>query len=73
MRKKKSRKRLKGAGLIGLIVIVALVIVSLVYVSNYYHVQDRQAALESTDDVKVEESKNLIKAGFLTERERRKP
>ena len=55
MRKKKSRKRLKGAGLIGLIVIVALVIVSLVYVSNYYHVQDRQAALESTDDVKVEE------------------
>ena len=36
--------------------IVALVIVSLVYVSNYYHVQDRQAALESTDDVKVEEA-----------------
>ena len=56
MRKKKSRKRLKGAGLIGLMVIVALVIVSLVYVSNYYHVQDRQAALESTDDVKVEEA-----------------
>ena len=42
MRKKKSRKRLKGAGLIGLIVIVALVIVSLVYVSNYYHVQDTE-------------------------------
>lgn len=56
MRKKKSRKRLKRAGLIGLIVIVALVIVSLVYVSNYYHVQDRQASLESTDDVKVEEA-----------------
>ncbi len=55
MSKKKSRKRLKRAGLVGLIVIAALVIVSLVYVSNYYHVEDRQAALESTDDVKVEE------------------
>ena len=43
MSKKKSRKRLKQAGLIALIVIVALIIVSLVYVSNYYHVQNRQA------------------------------
>lgn len=56
MSKKKSRKRLKQAGLIALIVIVALIIVSLVYVSNYYHVQNRQAALKSTDDVKVEET-----------------
>ena len=56
MSKKKSRKRLKQAGLIALIVIVALIIVFLVYVSNYYHVQNRQAALKSTDDVKVEEA-----------------
>ena len=55
MSKKKNGKRLKQAGLVSLIVIAIMVIVFLVYVSNYYHVQDRQAALESTDDVKVEE------------------
>lgn len=55
MSKQKNGKRLKQAGLIGLTVIAALVIVSLVYVSNYYHVQDRQAALQSTADVTVEE------------------
>ena len=46
MSKKKSRKRLKQAGLIALIEIVALIIVSLVYVSNYYHVQNRAGGTE---------------------------
>lgn len=55
MSKQKNGKRLKRAGRIGLAVIAALVIVSLVYVSNYYHVQDRQTALQSTADVAVEE------------------
>lgn len=55
MSKQKNRKRAKKAGLICLVVIIALVISSLVYVGNYYHVQDREAALASTDDVMVEE------------------
>lgn len=55
MSKQKNRKRAKKAGLICLVVIIALMIISLVYVGNYYHVQDREAALASTDNVMVEE------------------
>lgn len=55
MSKQKNRKRAKKAGLICLAVIIALVIISFAYVGNYYHVQDRASALESTDDVMVEE------------------
>ena len=46
MSKKKSRKRLKQAGLIALIVIVALIIVSLVYVSNYYRCAESAGGTE---------------------------
>lgn len=55
MSKQKNRKRAKKAGLICLAVLIVLVIVSLVYVGNYYHVQDRESALASIDDVMVEE------------------
>ncbi|WP_455193563.1 alpha/beta fold hydrolase [Eubacterium ramulus] len=55
MSKQKNGRRLKRAGLISLAVIAALVVVSLGYVSNYYHLQDRQVALQSTADVTVEE------------------
>lgn len=51
----KGKRRLKKAGIIVLIALILLFAVSVIYVKQYYHVQDRQAALESTDDVKVEE------------------
>lgn len=51
----KGKRRLKKAGIIVLIVLILLFAVSVIYVKQYYHVQDRQAELESTDDVKVEE------------------
>lgn len=53
--KMKGKRRLKKAGIIVLIALILLFAVSVIYVKQYYHVQDRQAALESTDDVKVEE------------------
>lgn len=51
----KGKRLLKKAGIIVLIALILLFAVSVIYVKQYYHVQDRQAALESTDDVKVEE------------------
>ena len=51
----KGKKRLKKAGIIVLIALILLFAVSVIYIKQYYHVQDWQATLESTDDVKVEE------------------
>ena len=49
--KMKGKRRLKKAGIIVLIALILLFAVSVIYVKQYYHVQDRQAALESTEDV----------------------
>lgn len=52
----KCKKRLKRVGILLLIVFVIIFAGSTIYVGNYYHVQDRQAALQSTADVTVEEA-----------------
>ena len=57
MKQIKQKKRLRNAGVIVLGIIAALVIASVAYIGTYYHVQNRAAALESTDQVSVEEVK----------------
>lgn len=57
MKQIRQKKRFRNAGLIVLGIIAALAIASVAYIGTYYHAQNRAAALESTDQVRVEEVK----------------